>query len=182
MGAAVEDDMLPDLVGERDRVGTDAGLGEQRQLLARRTSGAVGIVRIVEDDEAGLRRERLGQRLLGDPPAGRGQPDQPRHAAGAQHQRQIGVVERLEEHDLVAGRDQGQQARGDRLGRARGDDHLLGIDVEALMAPVMIGDRLREARAGRASADIGWPRRSAPPPPWRRRRRASRNRGSPGRD
>ena len=33
MSAAVEDDMLPDLVGERDRVVRDAGLGEQSQLL-----------------------------------------------------------------------------------------------------------------------------------------------------
>ena len=159
----------------------DAGLGEQRQLLAiEHPRGR--IVRIVEEDEAGLRRERRGQRLRGDPPAGRGQADQPRHAAGAQHQRQIGVVERLEQHDLVARRDQGEQARGDRLGRARGDDHLLRIEIEALMARDNDRRPPGAARAGRASADIGSPRRSAPRRPSRRRRRASRNRESPGRD
>ena len=127
MGAAVEDDMLPDLVGDGDGVVRDAGLGEQRQLLGvEHPRGR--IVRIVEEDEPGLRRERLGQRLGGDPPAGRGEPHEARHPAGAQHERQIGVVERLEEHDLVARRDQGDQAGGDRLGRARGDDHLLGIE------------------------------------------------------
>ena len=60
--AAVEHDMLPDLVGERDRVVRDAGLGEQRQLV--RVEHARGrIVRVVEDDQAGAFGERRGERL-----------------------------------------------------------------------------------------------------------------------
>ena len=162
----VEEQMLPDLVRQDQRVGAARRRGEQSELLvAEHPAGRV--MRIVEHDQAGARGEGLGKSGLGDPPVGRGEPHQPRHAAGAQHQGQIGVVERLDQHDLVARRDQGEQARGQGLGRARGDDHLRGRRSQG-PGGARNGRRLpRAARAARASADIGSSLGSAPPPPWR---------------
>ena len=57
-------------------------------------------------------------------PMRRLQPDQPPDAAQHRHHREIGVVERLDQHDLVAGVDQRHQRGGDRFGRARGHHHL----------------------------------------------------------
>jgi hypothetical protein len=70
-----------------------------------------------------------------------------RHAAGALHQRQIGVVERLEQHHLVARLDQRHQGAGDRLRRSRGDHDLaVGIEVEVL--PMLVVRRNGLAQLG----------------------------------
>ncbi len=102
MPPPVERQMLPDLVGQGDRFRLHAGTGDQAQFL-RVEHPRRGIVGIVEDDEPGPVGERLGQRRFRDPPARRRQPHQTRNAAGAQDQRQIGVIERLDQHHLVAG-------------------------------------------------------------------------------
>ena len=57
-------------------------------------------------------------------PVRRRQPHQPRHGAQQAHHRQIGVVQRLDQHDLVARVEQRHQAGGDRLGGAGGHHHL----------------------------------------------------------
>ena len=110
-GAAVEEEMLPDLVGQdRSHPSAIAAAASKASSSAPNTR-AVGLCGLLNRTSRVRVGERLGQRRFGDPPVGRGQPHQPRHAAGAQHQRQIGVVERLDQHDLVAGLDQGEQAR-----------------------------------------------------------------------
>ena len=90
-------------------------------------------------------REDRGERLLGDGEMRRLQGDEPRHAAGAAHQRQIGVVHRLEQNHLVARFDQRHQRPGQSLGGAGGDHHLaLRIEIEALPMLVMRRDRLAQ--------------------------------------
>jgi hypothetical protein len=80
-------------------------------------------------------------------------PSKWRHAACPAHERQIGVVHRLEQYHLVAGLDERHERAGDRLGRAGGDHHLgLGIEREAVPVAVMRGDgltQLRQAHHGR---------------------------------
>ena len=116
-------------------------LGEQRELVGANTvpvgfSGLLNSTTLVRGEKAAPsassveRASRGGCRL-----------HEARHAAGPAHQRQIGVVHRLEQHDLVARLDQGQQRRGERLGRAGGDHHLgCAVELEALPVPVMLGD------------------------------------------
>jgi hypothetical protein len=68
-------------------------------------------------------------RAAGSRSAARGAPAW--DAAGAPHDRQIRIVERLDQHDLVAGLDQAEQTVAQRLGRARGHQHLaLPVDLE----------------------------------------------------
>jgi hypothetical protein len=47
VGAAVEDEMLPDLVGESDRIVGDAGPGEQAELVVVKTreEGLCGLLK-----------------------------------------------------------------------------------------------------------------------------------------
>ena len=129
----------------------------RRPRRAARSSSAPntrddGLCGLLKTTSLVRRRERLGQRLLGDPPVGRSQPDEARHPAGAKHQRQIGVVERLEEQHLVARLDQRHQRRGQRLGRAGGDDRPPRARPRAPGAPD--NDR-RPPGAARAGPRIG---------------------------
>ena len=67
-------------------------------------------------------------------------------AARPPHHRQVGVVQRLDQHHLVARLDQPEEAIGQRLGRAGGDQHLgLPVDVEAVENARMLGDGLRSS-------------------------------------
>ena len=144
--AAVEDHVLPHLVADRDGAGLFAEARQQFEVLAA-VDGAGRIERVVEQHHLGLRREGARQHLLGEAPVRRLEPHEARHAAGALHQRQVGVVERLEQHHLVAGLDQRQQRAGERLGGAGGHHDLgLGIEREILPVPVMRGDRLAQFR------------------------------------
>ena len=110
MLAAVEDHMLPDLVADRDRVELLAEPRQQFEVLARIDHGG-GIERIVEQHRLGLVVEGAPQHLLRQPPMRRLEPQQPRNAAGLADDRQIGIVDRLEHDDLVAGLDDGQGSR-----------------------------------------------------------------------
>ena len=65
MAAAVEDDVLPDLVADRDRLEADAEIGQQRQVLGRKHRRG-GIERIIEQHDLGFWRERPRQRRLGE--------------------------------------------------------------------------------------------------------------------
>ena len=141
MAEAVEHHMLPDFVADGDRVMLDASAGEHFEQLAT-VDDAGRIERIVEQDDARAVGKGGGEIGLVEGPARRLQRDELRHAAGAANQRQISVVHRLEQHDLVAGLDQRHQRAGDRLGRARGHHHFaLGVEFEPLVAPVVRGDR-----------------------------------------
>jgi hypothetical protein len=75
----------------------------------------------------------------------RAERDGPRDAPGHRDARGVAVVHRLEQHDLVAGVQQCEQRGGQRLGGARGDQHL-GVRVvgQATEALLMIGDRLTQ--------------------------------------
>jgi hypothetical protein len=78
----------------------------------------LGLSGFVEQHNTRPRRERSRKPFLGQSPVRRLKSHEPRDAAGALHERQIAIVERLKQHDLIARRDRRQQRAGDRLGRA----------------------------------------------------------------
>jgi hypothetical protein len=85
------------------------------------------------------------------------EPDEAGDAAGLADQRDIGIVERLEEDDFVTGLDQREQRRGQRFGRARCDDYLFRREIEPLVAQIMIGDCLAQlGEAGHRRILIGF--------------------------
>ncbi len=144
MAAAVEQDVLVDLVADGDGVVGDAEFGDQQQLVAAEDLGR-RVHRIVDEDRLGFGAEGCGERGSVERPVGRGEAHQPRNAPGAPDQRQIAVVERLDQHHLVAGDDQAGHAVGQRLGGAGGDQHLrLPVHVEAVEALVGIRHRLAQ--------------------------------------
>ena len=148
MSRAVEHDVLPHFVANRDRVVARAEIGNQRELVgADHRAGRVE--RRIEDDQPRPRARHSRERLGGDAPLGRFEPHEPCDAPCPLYERQIGVVERLEHHHFVARRDQREDRRGERLGRARGYDHLARIEVEPLMDAVMRGDRRSQCRRPR---------------------------------
>ena len=81
------------------------------------------------------------------------QADEARHGAGHGGAGGIGVVGRLEHHDLVAGLAQRQHGGGDGLGGAHGDEHLVsGSSSRPYQAALVGGDglaQLGDAVAGR---------------------------------
>ena len=117
VGDAIEDDMLPNLVGDHNHVVAHHKARQQfqrRPIKGRRTR----VKRVVEENNAGPRRKRGFEHRRIELPVRRQQRHQHRHPAGAADERQIGVIKRLEQDDFVAGRDQRQQRRRQRLGGA----------------------------------------------------------------
>jgi hypothetical protein len=129
--------VFPNFVTDRGHVKTHAIFGEHRKLLLRKNRGA-GIERIVEDDRLGARRKGALKVFSGKRPARRLQIDKPRHASGSQHERQVSVVHRLEENDLVSLGYDGENSGRERL-RSAGRDHRLPrrVEFKALEAHVM---------------------------------------------
>ena len=101
----------------------DADLGERCEIVLA-VDLAGWIERIVEQHETGAGRNGRLQHLFGQVPVRWLQADQARHAARALNQRQIGIIERLDQHHLVARHNQGKEGRGNGFGRPRGHGHL----------------------------------------------------------
>ncbi len=133
--AAVEHHVLPDLVADGDRVEAAAEIRQQGEILPRKHRRA-RVERVVEEDDPRPLGEGFGERRFVQAEPGRLERDEARHAAGPAHQRQVGVVHRLEQHDLVARSHQGHQGAGQGLRSAGGHHHLvLGIEIETLVVP-----------------------------------------------
>ncbi len=81
-----------------------------------------GVVRVVDQHHLGTVAERRGEGVEVRHKVGRQQRRGHVPAPESPMNRAIGVIERLEREDLVAGPHQGQQRGGDGLGGARGDD------------------------------------------------------------
>ena len=161
--------VLPDLVADRNRIELLAEPRQQFEVLAGINHGG-RIERIVEQHRLGLVVEDAGQHLLGQPPVRRLEPQQARNAAGLADDRQVAVIDRLEADDLVAGFDDSENGRRQRLGAARGHHHFRHrIEGELVPAAVMGRDRLPQfgnahhrrvlvvavqGRVGRGAADV----------------------------
>jgi hypothetical protein len=142
----VEHEVLIDLIADgvgvvpRDQIGDEAEFLGREHLSAR-------VHRGVEQDHLGLRPESVGQFCPRQVPVWRRQADNARDCAQHAHHRHVGVVQRLDQDDLVAGIEHGHQARGDRLGGAGGHGNLTRpVDVEVVKALVRDGDGLTQFR------------------------------------
>ncbi len=139
MLACVEDQVLVDLVADGIAVESLQQPAERRELVAAEDL-ARGVHRRVEQNALGLVAECGLQRVPGDLPVGRLQAHQPRRGAGTPYHRQVAVVEGLEQHDLVTGLHQREDARRQGLGSPRADHDLaLPVGLEAIEAPIVVG-------------------------------------------
>jgi hypothetical protein len=104
-------------------------------------------VRRVDQHRAGARAEG-GLQLGGvHGEVGRSQRDETRHRARHGQARPVGVVVGLEDHDLLSGLDQPEEARRQGLGAAAGHRHLgVGIDAVAAVGAEAVGDRPVQVR------------------------------------
>ena len=129
--AAVEHEVLVDLVGDGDEVVLDAQLRRSSSSSSRVKTLPVGLcgelsrssrVRgvIARAQRVGVERRSRAAAACTRRPV----------RAGHRDARRVGVVVRLEGDDLVARLAQREQRRGDRLGGAGGDEHL-GVGVVA---------------------------------------------------
>jgi hypothetical protein len=144
VAGAVVDDVLVDLVGDRDDVPRAAEGGDRLELVAAEDL-AGGVVRRVDDDRPGLRRERRGELVGIERPAGRAQRHVPGRGARQDGVRAVVLVERLEDDHLVAGIDDPEQAGDHRLGRSAADRHLrVGVDRHAVAPRPVAGDGLAQ--------------------------------------
>jgi hypothetical protein len=108
---------------------------------------AVGLSGLLSSASLRARREGGGESFVRQPEMRRGERDEFRNAAGTPHQRQVGVIHRLEQHDLIAWLDQGQQRTGQGLGRARRDHDLaVRIEIEALPMAIVHCDGIAQLR------------------------------------
>ena len=105
-------------------------------------AGFIGLLRstaLVRGEKAAASASRVER------PVRRRHADEPRHAPCPLHQRQIAIVERLDQHDLVARLDQRVDRVGQRLGGAGRDQHLARrIDLQAVEAPPVRRHRLAQ--------------------------------------
>ncbi len=149
---AVEHEVLVHLVGDRDQVVLHAQPRDELELLDREDL-AGGVVRRVEEQHARVRRDGALERVGVERPVGRAQLHDASVRAGERDARGVRVVVRLEGDDVAPRLAQREQRRGDRLGRARGDQHLgVGVVLERPPLRLVGGDRVAEL----GDADAGW--------------------------
>ena len=142
---AVEDQVLVHLVGDDDRV---VPLRESDDVLQHGAveDGAGGVVRVVDQDDAGAvghrGRQLVEVRLEVRPP----QRDRHQACSGERDQRGVGVVVGLEDDDLVVGGvDEGQQRRRQSLGRPGGRDDLgRRVERDTVEPAAVLGDSGKE--------------------------------------
>ena len=143
-----EREVLVDLVGDDDRVVAGRRARRRARGSRRRAPAPVGLcgeftmMSRVRSVTAARSSSGSGRQ------SGNAQRHRAVHAAGARDERRVGVVVRLEGDDLVAGVDEREDRRGERLGRAGGDEHLgCRVDVDAV-EPLLVARRSpREAPA-----------------------------------
>lgn len=148
VGAFV-DQVFVHLVGDHEQVVFDGESGDGTPLVIGQDH-AGGVVRRVEQQHPGAGCDGVPQRVEVGAEV-RGAEGQ-RYADGARHGDAGGVrvVERLEGDHLVARLQQGEHRGGDGLRGPRGDQHLrVGVETDAVEAPLVVGDRRAEFRDAR---------------------------------
>ena len=110
--------MLPHLIAQCQDIVTLAGIRYQAKLaLVEHASGR--IMGIVKDHEARTFAKRGQERVALDTPRRRPQLHEARYPAGTPDKRDIGIVKRLEQDDLVAWADQRHDRCRQRFRSAR---------------------------------------------------------------
>ena len=145
-----EREVLVHLVGHDDRIVPLGEPHDRREHVGVEHRPGRVVRRVHEDDPGAVGHRRLELVEVG-PPVGEAQRHRAVHASGAGDERRVGVVVRLERHDLVAHVDEREDGRRERLGGAGRDEHLgCRVDVDAVEPSLVRGDRL--AQHGHADA------------------------------
>src|SRR6266704_2348372 len=148
---AVEDDVLVDLVRHRDDVVIGAQVRDRPELVAGEHL-ARRVVRRVHDEDLRAVRERGLQRFLVDGPIGPRHAHVPRTGAADDRIRPVVLVERLEDHGLVALVDEREHRGHHRLGRTA-RDHKIGLRVRVDPVEGLGASRDRVAQLAGAPCD-----------------------------
>ncbi|MEJ0044514.1 MAG: hypothetical protein WDM81_20855 [Rhizomicrobium sp.] len=132
--------MLIDLVADHHRFGVLHHARQGFEFLAVEDA-ADRVERRVDQDGTGLGPDYGAQVLLDEAEARRRKLHALHHGADGQRDRTVGVIGRLDQHDLVALPHQAHDRGGQRLGGAGRDQHLrLRIEVQAMEPLGMAGD------------------------------------------
>src|SRR5690349_17330528 len=134
---AVEDEVLVDLVGDHEQVALDGQSRDGGEFVAGEHR-AGGVVRAVEQDEAGAGRDGFGEFGQVGAEARRAQRDRDADAAGHGDVGRVGVVVGLERDHLVARLDQREHGRRDRLGGAGGNQDLAVRVIPEAVEPLVV--------------------------------------------
>ena len=146
---AVEQDVLVDLVRKHHDVGA-AHQFDQALHVGGGPQRAGGIVRRVDEDHPGARRDRRAQAIPIDREIGRIQGHVHAHSAGQVDGRLIAVVAGIEHDHFVARTHHRQHGIEDRLGRAAGDgDFRFRAGGVAVAGQGLLGDGLAQGRYAR---------------------------------
>ena len=134
MAGAVEDQVLVDLVADH----MDIAAADQRGQLVQVVTAeqrATGVVRRVDEDQAGTRGDGIGQALPVHGEVRQRQRYVHAAATGQFHRGLVAVVAGIEDDGLVTRMDQRLHGTEDRLGGAGGDgDFAVGIALHAVAA------------------------------------------------
>jgi hypothetical protein len=146
VAGAIEHDVLVDLVAEQHDVGA-AQQVDQRPDVFGAEHRAGRVVRAVDHQHAGLRRDRRAHRVPVGREGERVQRDVHCLRPGEVDRRFVAVVAGVEDDHLVAGANDGVDGIEDRLGGAAGDrDLAVDIGSPAVAAFGLAGDRLAQGR------------------------------------
>ena len=179
VAAAVEDDVLVDLVADQDDVGA---VDDRRQLphVVGRPRRAGRVVRRVDENRARARRDRAPHLVPVHRVIRIAQADEHRRAAAQANHRHVRVVARLEQHHLVAGLHEGGQRREQARPSRRTSRRLRSSGRTSARTAARPSPRCpRAAPARRASARTGCGPRASPGPPPRPAPDRSRSRETP---
>ncbi len=145
MPVAVEDDVLVDLVGDREQVVRPAQSGDERQLVpAEHFAGRV--LRRVDDNRLDRRvGGGRGQLVAVDPPGPRAAVFAQRHEPGREPEdrglRRVELVAGLHHHDAVARLEEGAERRRHAFGGPEHDgDLVLGVRPPSVEPVGVVGD------------------------------------------
>lgn len=138
--------MLIDFVADGISIEAPAKIGDERELaliehLRRR------IHRRIDEDELGARREGGLEPIARQGPVRRLEPHQLRDSPRPLQDRQVAVVKRLDEHGFVPRLNEREERAGQGFGGPQRDqDFGIGIEVEAVEAFVVRGERAAKFR------------------------------------
>jgi hypothetical protein len=144
MFGAIEQNVLPDLVTDNDRIVFHTESREHLKFSAAYHRRAWIERRVHDNDTRAVAKHRLHRFPL-ETPMWRVQAHDAWHAACPADHRHVRIVQWLEQHHFVAWFDEREQRGSDRFGGAGGDgDFALPIEFNALMLTIVSGHRLAQ--------------------------------------
>ncbi len=141
----VHQQMFPHFVADDDQIMLARHRCDRLQF-GRIEQSPGRVVRIVEDNRAGVGSHRRLKRVSLDPPAGGLKRHFANRPARAANERRISIISRSHNDHLVAGSDRCEDRGGQRLGSARGDADAIGAGDDRVISHIMSRHRRAQCR------------------------------------